>query len=294
MDNAEKVGLGVAAVGHVALFALLSASFLVPKKQMPVAPPMDVSLVDQVALEAAAPATTEAPAASRAPEVGPIEDSPPPAPAEAAPEPAPPVPQPKAPAPPPKPAPVAKPQPQKPAPPAPKEAKTPPKPAAATKPTPAKPATNRGAGTQVAANQTRPRGGSLGDIMKGIVAESEPTARGQTPRAAVMNATALAGIQDAIRRQIQPCADRQVDPGPGANEISTVLNLRFNADGTLSATPTMVRQSGADGENARYAQRVVDLGIAALRACSPLRLPPEYYRTAAGGWSNLNFTWKLR
>lgn len=294
MDRAEKVGLGVAAAGHVALFALLSASFLVPRKEMPVAPPMDVSLVDQVALEAAAPATTEAPAASRAPEVGPPEDSAPPAPAEAAPEPAPPVPQPRAPAPPPKPAPVAKPQPQKPAPAAPKQAQTPPKPAAAARPTPAKPATNRGAGTQVAANQTRPRGGSLGDIMKGIVAESEPQARGQTPRAAVMNATALAGIQDAIRRQIQPCADRQVDPGPGANEISTVLNLRFNADGTLSATPTVVRQSGADGENARYKQRVVDLGIAALRACSPLRLPAEYYRTAAGGWSNLNFTWKLR
>lgn len=295
MDRAEKVGLGVAAVGHVALFALLSASFLVPRKEMPVAPPMDVSLVDQVALEAAAPTTTEAPAASRAPEIGPPEDAAPPAPAEAAPEPEPvaPAPQPK-PAPPPKPAPVAKPQPQKPAPPAPTKAKTPPKPAAAAKPTPAKPAATRGSGTQVAAAQTRPRGGSLGDIMKGIVAESEPKARGTTPRAATMNATALAGIQDAIRRQIQPCADRQVDPGPGANEISTVLNLRFNADGTLSATPTMVRQSGADGENARYKQRVVDLGIAALRACSPLRLPAEYYRTAAGGWSNLNFTWKLR
>lgn len=297
MDRAEQVGLGVAAAGHVALFALLSASFLVPKKDMPVQPPMDVSLVDQVALEAAAPTATEAPAASRAPEVGPPEDAAPPAPAQAAPapEPVPPSPQPSA-APPPKPSPVAKPQPtpQKPAPPAPEKARTPPKPAAATSQPPAKPTQTKGTGTQVAAAQTRPRGGSLGDVMKGIVAEAEPQARGQIPRAATLNATALAGIQDAIRRQIQPCADRQVDPGPGANEISTVLNLRFNVDGTLSTTPTVVRQSDADGENARYKQRVVDLGIAALRACSPLRLPPEFYRTAAGGWSNINFIWKLR
>lgn len=280
MDRAEQIGLGVAAAGHVALFALLSATFLVPKHEMPLPPTMDVSLVDQVALEAAAPAATEAPAASRAPEIGPIEDSPPPAPAEPVAEPAPPTPKS---APPPKPAPVAKPQPRQTAAPAPERAKTPPKPAQA-----------KGAGTKVAAAQTRPRGGSLGDIMKGIVAEAPPQARGQTPRAAKLDATALAGIQDAIRRQIQPCADRQVDPGPGANAISTVLNLRFNADGTLSATPSVVRQSGADGENARYKQRVVDLGIAALRACSPLRLPPEFYRTAAGGWSNINFIWKLR
>ena len=109
-----------------------------------------------------------------------------------------------------------------------------------------------------------------------------------------IDARALAGIQDAISRQIQPCADRQVDPGPGANQIVTVLNLRMNPDGTLSATPTMVRQSGVDNENGRYARRVVDLGIAAFKGCSPLKLPAEYYDTPSGGWKNINYKWQLR
>ena len=50
----------------------------------------------------------------------------------------------------------------------------------------------------------------------------------------------------------------------------TTLNLRLNQDGTLAATPTMVRQTGVDDENERYARRVVDLGIAAFKGCSPL------------------------
>ena len=100
--------------------------------------------------------------------------------------------------------------------------------------------------------------------------------------------------QQAIARQIQPCADRQVNPGPGANEIVTVLNLKLNQDGTLAATPRMVRQSGVTGENDRYSQRVVDLGIAAFKGCSPLKLPAEYYSTPAGGWNNINYNWQLR
>ena len=42
------------------------------------------------------------------------------------------------------------------------------------------------------------------------------------------------------------------------------------------------------------ARRVVDLGVAAFKGCTPLRLPAEFYQTAAGGWSNLNYVWKLR
>ena len=104
----------------------------------------------------------------------------------------------------------------------------------------------------------------------------------------------MAGIVQAIARQIQPCADRQVNPGPGANEIVTTLNLRLNEDGTLAATPRMVRQSGVTDENDRYRQRVVDLGIAAFKGCAPLKLPAEYYSTPSGGWNNINFQWKLQ
>jgi hypothetical protein len=58
--------------------------------------------------------------------------------------------------------------------------------------------------------------------------------------------------------------------------------------------PTVVRQSGVDDDNQRYARRVVDLGVAAFKGCSPLKLPAEYYATANGGWSNINYNWKLR
>ncbi len=152
----------------------------------------------------------------------------------------------------------------------------------------------RGSGSDSQSKSAKPRGGRLGDdFLKGLTTEPS-TSRSQTPRAAKIDATALASIVQAIARQIQPCADRQVDPGPGANQIVTTLNLRLNENGTLASTPTVVRQTGITPENERYAQRVKDLGIAAFKGCSPLKLPAEYYDTPSGGWNNINFKWKLR
>ncbi len=326
MERAEKIGLAGAVAGHVVLFGLLSVGFLdTPEPMKPKQAPVEVSLVKDVALEAAAPAATEPPSQAVAPETGEPEDAAPPvpepqprpepapqpAPAPAPrPEPAPPKPAPPKPAPPkpapPKPAPAPKPVPQpkprpKPAPPAAEKAPAKPAPArpavaAAASATRAPPAASKGAGKTPAATAARPRGGRLGsDFLKGLTAEpSKARDSDAPPSAARVDGKALAAIQQAIARQIQPCADRQVDPGPGANQIVTTLNLRLNRDGTLSATPTVVRQSGVDDDNRRYARRVVDLGIAAFKGCSPLKLPAEYYATANGGWSNINYNWKLR
>jgi hypothetical protein len=110
----------------------------------------------------------------------------------------------------------------------------------------------------------------------------------------VLSPIALASIKSAIQRQIQPCADRQVNPGPGANEITVTLNLRLNPDGSLAGRPVLVRTLGVDDGNGRYEKRIVDLAIAAYTGCSPLRdLPAEFYRTANGGWSNINMNYKL-
>ena len=55
MDRTEAAGLGVSVAGHVALLALLSAA-LVTASRAPIMPPaMEVSFVDEVALDAAAP-----------------------------------------------------------------------------------------------------------------------------------------------------------------------------------------------------------------------------------------------
>src|SRR3546814_17924204 len=62
-------------------------------------------------------------------------------------------------------------------------------------------------------------------------------------------------------------------------------------NGTLAAEPRVVRQEGVDSSNGRYSRRVIDLGIAAFKGCSPLKLPQEYYQTSNGGWSNLNYHW---
>lgn len=322
MDRADKVGLGLAVTGHVVLFGLLSVGFLATPNPLKLSQqPVEVSLVKDVALEASAPQAVTPPAQSVAPEQGAPEEAAAPAPEEPAPEPepvpAPPQPKPEPapkpqpakeqpkPAPPkpkpvpaPKPAPVAKPKPLKPAPvakPAPAKARPAKSSAhAPAEPAPAKPAPAKAAGASASATAARPRGSRLGpDFLKGLT-DAPTKSTSEAPRAVRIDARALAGIQDAITRQIQPCADRQVDPGPGANQIVTVLNLRLNPDGTLSATPTMVRQSGVDDENRRYARRVVDLGIAAFKGCSPLKLPAEYYSTPNGGWNNINYKWQLR
>ncbi len=295
MDRSEQTGLAVALVGHLVILGLLSASFLASRPPVkPMQTPIDVSLVDDVGLVATAPQSTVPPAQSRAPDPGPPEDAAPPAPSQAAPLPVPPAPQPEA-APPPKPAEVIKPTPPKKSAPdkTEKAAKTPPKREAAPE-TVAKPSRKPSTGTDISSNKSRPRGSRLGDdFLKGL-SDQPSISRSTTPRAARIDAQALAGIQDAIRRQIQPCADRQVNPGPGANAIVTTLNLRLNPDGTLSSTPTVVRQNGMDDENSRYSRRVIDLGIAAFKGCSPLRLPPEFYQTANGGWNNINYNWQLR
>ncbi|KTT74441.1 TolA protein, partial [Sphingomonas endophytica] len=80
MERGEKIGLGLAVAGHVLLFGVLSVGFLatpnpVKLKQNPV----EVSLVKDVALEAAAPQQTEAPSQAVAPDVGEPEEAPPPA-----------------------------------------------------------------------------------------------------------------------------------------------------------------------------------------------------------------------
>jgi hypothetical protein len=292
-DWGQATGLALAVIGHVIAFALLSASFLAKPDMVKInEQPIEVTLSDKIGLVATAPQSVTPPAQSVAPDIGKPEDAAAPAPSAAlAPSPTPPAPKPL-PAPSPKPIALAKPAPAKPAP------ETPQKPTRtqardATLPNPAN-LRNPSTGRAADAAKPRPRGASLGDdFLKGLDDKPSKT-RSQTPRAAVIDAQALASIRDAISRQIQPCADRQVNPGPGANRIITTLNLRLNPDGTLAATPAMVRQLGTDDENGRYAQRVRDLGIAAFKGCSPLKLPPEFYSTANGGWNNINYNWQLR
>ena len=83
MERAEKIGLGIATAGHVLLFGVLSVGFLSTPNPLKLrTPPIEVTLVDKVGMEMAAPQISEEEMrASEAPELGPTE--------EAAPEPKP-------------------------------------------------------------------------------------------------------------------------------------------------------------------------------------------------------------
>jgi len=300
MDRAEATGLGVAAAGHVALIAVLSIGLATASRKPPLLQePIEVSFVDEIGLKSAVTeVSTEAPAPSVAPLAGPPEE------AAAEPVPAPPeplVPPPQPIQPPPQPKLAPRPAPPKPAPPKAQPRPTPPRPtppaakAVPQRPAPpaARPAPKRPAAPAAGAAQ-RTAGSRLGkDFLKGLGSDPTPSTS-QKPTGAVLSPIALAGIKSAITRQIQPCADRQVDPGPGANGIVVTLNVRLNRDGSLAARPSLVRTRGVSEANKRYEKRVVDLAIAAYTGCSPLRnLPEELYRTANGGWSNINMNYKL-
>jgi outer membrane biosynthesis protein TonB len=279
MDRADKAGLTVAVAAHILLFGALSLGWLTRATPLPPPPPaIDVSLVDRVDLKATAPQAITPPAQSAAPELGAPEQAPATLPDTVEPDPAPPVPQPRA-APPPKPS-AAPPQPKKPvAVQAPEKAKSPPRREAAA-------AARSGVGTQA-------RGSALGDIMKGIGTQPARSTS-QAPQAATMSAQAAMDIGSKIKQQVQPCANRQIKPGPGAERIVVAINLKLNRDGSLAANPRVIGQpSGVDDENGRYAERVIDNAIATFKGCSPIRgLPLELY-DVPNGWSNFTLRYKL-
>ena len=72
MDRAERTGFGIALAAHAALFAALSLNLLRPPELPKIeSDPIEVSLVDKVALEATAPEPVAAAPASAAQEVQP-------------------------------------------------------------------------------------------------------------------------------------------------------------------------------------------------------------------------------
>ena len=289
-DDRLWIAIGVSLLAHLVLFTILS--LLPPSPPPPPVVPMDVTIADDVGLKAGAPNTTVDPAESKAPDIGNPEDSAPPAPAEDKAEPAPPKPQPEA-APPPKPAPVAKPEPKKPAPPAPKPApKAQPKPAVAA---PAKPAVKPGKGTGSTANAIKPKARGLNfgsDYFKGASSKPSP-ATGTAPKSATMSQQAAMDIGQKIKQQVQPCANRQVNPGPGAERIRVTIRLKINRDGTLASRPVIVGHDGVDDDNRRYQRQVDDRAIATFMGCQPLRgLPPELY-DVPNGWSDFSLRYKL-
>lgn len=289
MDRFEGAALTVAVLGHAALFGLLSAGFLADEDKPKVEPvPIEVSLSDDVAMETSAPEVSqEELAAKLSPVEAPVESEPAPPEPVSEPEPAPPKPVPPKPAPP-------KPVPPKPAPPKPAPAKPATKPAPA--PAPAKPAKPQKPAPSNPAQPSRPPrkpGGGLPDYAKEFGQANKPSESTATKPPASATGAERASFAAAIQRQVQPCANRQVSPGPGAERIKVTVRLRFKPDGSLAAEPEITDVAGDGEDNARYVPRIKDLARAVFKGCSPIRgLPPELYEVA-GGWKSLRTSYKL-
>lgn len=286
MENSERLGLSVAVIGHVALFAALSLGIASrPELKMPT-DPIAVQLTDEVGLVSTAPRPTQEAAAATAPEVAPEIEKAAPAP-EPEPVPAPPVKRPEPPAPkaierpaPPKPKAAEKPRPA----PVPKPARaTPPPPAkpqpkAAEKPKPAAPADTserRRPDRPTQAPSSNPaRAPRLGSKFLEGVTDKPSTSRAQTPPAAVAGPAVVASLQRELLRQVKP---HWVPPtGADAELLRTKVVVQLDEQGNIVGTPSAVT-SGVNASNRAQEALHKERAIAAVRRAAPFKFPPQFY-----------------
>ncbi|WP_145203897.1 cell envelope biogenesis protein TolA [Sphingobium sp. B2] len=307
MERTEKIGLGVATAGHVLLFGLLSAGFLATPNPLKLkTPPMEVSMVDEVALQSTAPKlSAEPPPPSVAPERGPTQDAAPAPEPEPAPEPVPvpPKPQPKPTPAPPKPQPKAAPAKPKPAPPKkevakaapkPKPKPAPEKPAPPKKPAPEKPkaaapskpaakaSTKPAAKTPARASgqgkADKPKGSLLGDdFLKGIDTSADAPRKPPAPApATAMGPAQKAALDAELRRQLKP--HWRPPSGADADRLVTLLEVRLDKSGAVIGTPEVIDQLGVTASNRPQAKLHAERAIQAVKLASPFRnMPPEFY-----------------
>jgi outer membrane biosynthesis protein TonB len=289
IDRAEAAGLGVATIGHVALLVLLSVGFAATRLPAPKSDPIEVSFVEDVALESTSPApAAEAPAPLLAPEEGP------PAPAMPAPpqvQPVPhsePLPRAPAPAPVPAPRPVARPAPPKagPAPPKPAPSKPAPSKPAAAKPAAAKPAPSKPAQAARPA-ATRPTG-RLSGLLTGVSDRASPS-RSTSPPAAAAGPAVEASLVAEVRRQLKPHWQRAVPSGADAEALRTELSLTLGRDGRVTGID-VVRTTGITASNRPQVALHQERARRAVTLASPFNLPDKYY----DAWRQLNVTLDLR
>ena len=110
------------------------------------------------------------------------------------------------------------------------------------------------------------------------------------PKGAKVSPRAIATLEQAIRSQIAPCWNPPIG-GADVQAMTAVLRIRLNKDGSVSATPEFVSQTGATAGNAAYARAFVETARRAVLRCAPLALPADMF----GYWREfeLNFDPRL-
>jgi len=248
MEKAEKIGLGIAAVGHVALFGALSFSILSSTNDAFRNKPIEVMIADEVGLESAAPdPSMVTPATSVAPELGAPEESsfvepeplPEPPKAEAKPKPAA------------APAPVSREQrrkPDKPASVAKAESKPKPKP--------------------------KPRGSRLGDdFLKGVT-DASSVSRNQNIAAEKASAATVASLERELYRLVKQ--KWRPPTGADAELLRTKVTARLDPNGRIIGTPTATT-TGITPSNRSQVEIHQERAIAAVQLAAPFTTFPEKY-----------------
>ncbi len=238
MDRAERAGLGIAVVAHAVLFTALSLNLLKPPALPKIqTDPIEVSIVDKVALESSTPVPS--PAAAPAPaEVAP------PVPEEVTPTPLPPTLKPVA-----QPKPVPKPA-------------VKPVPKTVSKPAPESVKPSR-------------RPGLSRDLVSGLSDTPKADSAASGTPAKVASPAVASSIGAEIRRQLKP--HWKSPSGADVELLRTTLIVRLKRDGSIDGSPTLDAQSGVNESNRSQARLHVDQAIRAVRLAAPFNLPSEYY-----------------
>ncbi|QHL90017.1 cell envelope biogenesis protein TolA [Sphingomonas changnyeongensis] len=244
MDRAERLGLGIAAGGHVLAIGLLSIGFFAaPLPLTADRPPVEVQFVEDVGLEAATPdpAKTQ-PATSIAPELGQPEPAAEPVAA--------PAPRPDAPA---------------------------PRPRAADKPAPAKAATETAKPPRKPAEASAaapPKGARLGpDFLKGI-AEKASASR-STATDAPIGPKEQGALAAELIRQLKP--HWKPPSGADVDRLRVTIVANLSEDGAIVGELRVIGPSGVTASNRAQADVFVERALAAVRRAAPYRLPKQYY-----------------
>ena len=113
------------------------------------------------------------------------------------------------------------------------------------------------------------------------------------PSAPTFNAQAKMDIGQAIIRQARSCANNQPFLGEGANTLRLRVNLRFNRNGRLASSPTVLGIAGNADLRSKYGELLEDQVRRIFTQCAPFRLPADLYDTPSGGWNDFTFIYRV-
>ncbi|NCN84263.1 MAG: cell envelope biogenesis protein TolA [Sphingomonadales bacterium] len=247
MEKAEKIGLGIAAAGHLALFGALSFSILSSTNEAFRNKPIEVMIADEVGLESAAPnPALVPPATSVAPELGAPEES-----SFVEPEPLP----------------------------EPPKAEAKPKPSATPAPVSREPRRRPDKPASVAAKaepkpKPKPRGSRLGDdFLKGVT-DAPSVSRNQNITAEKASPAAVASLERELYRLVKQ--KWRPPTGADAELLRTTVTARLDSSGRIIGRPTATT-TGITPSNRSQVEIHQERAIAAVQLAAPFTTFPEKF-----------------